>query len=444
MPNLLKLYRTWYTAVTPRKTMLQFVFPPHIQAGIASNIYTIVKSQATGQLLGIARDAATGRFVGNAVAMGINPLASVSSLIGLVPGVIGNIQNHKIIQKSNFMIEQNKMILSQLGALQSSVGVLQATTAAIGVGVVVTGAISAVNLYQTMKLRKAVQKLDIKVENGFLDLKALLRDQGQAIQEQIDRVAEDIKFEQHRIELIRAYSHFIGASKLIQKSLLYEDLSQRKANLANALQTLHNALEIYRSPQILSDNNPPGLLRRYECAWAIEQAIAIAHTLENEMEVAGRCIGELQEQIRRDAIAVAERCETQEELDFVFPELKHIHDNDLQALELWQAQIDWTRSLSSEEAEQLQAIEFTPLEDAPLAVAEPAAMAEYNAIKDKSHFASQRDQIKLMMSPQLRETYIQTVSDRAQKAGHTALTPKHLDPASPLAIANLYHYLQEV
>ncbi|MGC9526853.1 MAG: hypothetical protein ACP5D7_15070 [Limnospira sp.] len=295
-----------------------------------------------------------------------------------------------------------------------------------------------------MKLQKAVKQIGIKIDNGFLDLKTLLQDQGQAILEQIDRVAEDIKFEQHRIELIRAYSHFVGASKLIQKSLLYEDLSQRKANLANALQTLHNALEIYRSPQILSDNNPPGLLRRYECAWAIEQAIAIAHTLENEMEVASRCIGELQQQIRRDAIAVANRCETQEELDFVFPELKHIHDNDLQALELWQAQIDWTRSLSSEEAEQLQAIEFTPLEDAPLALAEPAAVAEYNAIKDKSHFASQRDQIKLMMSPKLRETYIQTVSDRAKEAGHTALIPKHLDPASPLAIANLYHYLQEV
>lgn len=44
-----------------------FQFAPAIQAKIDSGLYEVVRSQATGQLLGLARDKATGQFVGHAV-----------------------------------------------------------------------------------------------------------------------------------------------------------------------------------------------------------------------------------------------------------------------------------------------------------------------------------------------------------------------------------------
>ncbi len=83
-------------------------------------------------------------------------------------------------------------------AVQSSLGVLQATTAVIGVGVAAGVGLSAVNLYQTIKLRKAVERLEVKIENGFIDLKQALREQGAEVKELIERVSQDMKFEQHR------------------------------------------------------------------------------------------------------------------------------------------------------------------------------------------------------------------------------------------------------
>ena len=51
---------------------------------------------------------------------------------------------------------------------------LQATTAFIGVGTVAVGVLSAVNLQQTLKLRKEVGQLRIEVKDGFIDLKQAL------------------------------------------------------------------------------------------------------------------------------------------------------------------------------------------------------------------------------------------------------------------------------
>ena len=127
--------------------MLNFVFPPTIQAGIASGAYEVVRNAATGQLLGIARDRATGRFVGHAVGAitNNNPLFSLLGInpIGGVIGIGQMVQTHRGFQA----------VLSNLNAIQSSLGVLQATTALIGVGTVTSVVLSAVNLHQTLKLR---------------------------------------------------------------------------------------------------------------------------------------------------------------------------------------------------------------------------------------------------------------------------------------------------
>lgn len=136
-----------------------FQFSPAIQAGIAAGKYVQVYTSA-GVPIGMARDAVTGRFVAHAIGAVVNnsplsPLLSASQLITTGAQMYQTHQGFKAVQAS-------------LQALQTSVGILQATTAVIGVGVAAGVALSAVNLYQTLKLRKAVEKLELKVEMGLL------------------------------------------------------------------------------------------------------------------------------------------------------------------------------------------------------------------------------------------------------------------------------------
>ncbi len=91
-----------------------FQFAPAILAGINSGMYEVVRNTATGQLLGIARDKATGYFVANAVGLAsngfsINPLFAPAQL---VMGGVQMFQTHKGFQKTYRMLD----------TLQNSVG----------------------------------------------------------------------------------------------------------------------------------------------------------------------------------------------------------------------------------------------------------------------------------------------------------------------------------
>ncbi|PSB63003.1 hypothetical protein C7B61_13890, partial [filamentous cyanobacterium CCP1] len=127
---------------------LTFVFPPHIQAGIAKGIYAQVV-RGDGTLVGVARDVATGRFVGLATghsldqqpflwrilldggmkALSASPTSPLSPLLSGVQ----MLQVHRGFQKTYQKLD---VIQAGLQSLQQSVGVLQATTALIGVGTV--------------------------------------------------------------------------------------------------------------------------------------------------------------------------------------------------------------------------------------------------------------------------------------------------------------------
>ena len=81
-----------------------FQFTPAIQALINSGIYEIVSNIATGQLLGIVRNKATGQFVAHAVACGsratgitVNPLFAPAQL---AMGGLQMVQTHAGFQTS--------------------------------------------------------------------------------------------------------------------------------------------------------------------------------------------------------------------------------------------------------------------------------------------------------------------------------------------------------
>ncbi|WP_249064431.1 hypothetical protein [Argonema antarcticum] len=339
--------------------------------------------------------------------------------------------------------------LTQAGfqSLQASVGVLQASTAVIGVGVAAGVALSAVNLWQTMKLREDVKQLRLEVKDGFIDLKEALKGQGTEILQRIDQVAADVEFRNHRTILAIAYGKFLQATELI-KLAMSEDISIRNNDLAIAKGMLAEALANYRNPQLLSDTSAAGKLRRMECAWAIEQTMALTFQLQNQLDAVSPCLSHLQSKIRQDCFNVINSCESEDELDFLFPEIKRIHDHDLVVLESWQNQIDWMRSLPESELKLLESAEFSNLEVTPdtnsatTALAAPPEQLFYEKLKEKSHPQSLQDQMIYMMKPELRRQHQLYISQKATSAGYKSLVPSNLQQASDLAVANLYWYFK--
>lgn len=418
---------------------MEYIFSAGSQALLAAGKLLQVTT-STGQVLPLLRDPVTGRFVEMAKAVVVNN-TSLSPLMALspvnLPLTLGHMyQTHRGFQK----------VLGELVGIKSSLGVLQATTAFIGVGVAVTAVLSAVNLWQTLKLREDVKQLKLELRGGFLDLKQALRSQGVEIIQHLDQVAEDIKFEQHRLEYLKAYSRFIQATKLMKTATTIEDLDARKVELSNARQTLGEALAIYNSPHLLSETSAPGKLRRHECAWAIEQTICLTYQLQNEPKALKQSISELQEKIRQDSLEVIKCCETEEELDFIFPELTRIHDHDLAALSAWENQIDWMMSLPAEDLKLLASADFQESTETPetqlTTVTEPLEFKYYQELKQKSHPASLQDQLIFLMNPELRRESERYVSQHAKNAGFKSLVSANLKKASHMTVANLYWYFK--
>lgn len=337
-----------------------------------------------------------------------------------------------------------KSLSDGITAIQQNLGVLQSTTALIGVGTIANLAISAASLHQILKLREDVRQMRVEIKDGFIDLKKALKDQGAEILNRIDEVAADIKFEQHRVVLIHAYSQFLAATKLIQQSLLTEP-HIRDQGLASARHMLSVALADYRNPQLLSETSALGKLRRMECAWAIEQTIIMTYQIQKQSSVVTQELKSLQVTIRQDIVDVSNAVQSQAEIDLLYPEISRICTQDLEVLSSWQEQSEWIQSLAASDLKLLESSELSPVPQemtSALSSFEVPEQKIYEELKPKSHFDSLRDQLKLMASPELRSKYEYEVVEKAQASGHKALKADVVKQTSDMAIANLYHYLQ--
>ncbi len=389
-----------------------FVFPPHIQAGIISGTYEVVKNSA-GVLLGIARDRATGHFVGAAIGMVAEPLLAIPDFVLGVAQMVQTDLNFKETCKRLDVIEYG------LKSLSANVGILSASTAVIGVGVVAIAALSAVNLHQTLKMREDIKELKLTVTQGFISIDALLKDQKAEVIAEIKLLAESINFEQDRLILSRAYQKFDQAQRLIQNALLMEDKHTRNSTLTSAQHILANALADYNNPELFKATCAVGYLRRVECAWAIEQTISLTYQLLNEPASVSNSLSHLQERIRQDILTVIERC-TKDEMDFIFPEITRIYNQDLAVLNSWQNQVDWMLSLSADERKQLASLNMektsvSKTHEEVAIVAEPEEIALYENLQQKSHFKSLRDQLRFLIKPSLRQQHESYISQKATK-----------------------------
>jgi hypothetical protein len=418
---------------------MYFQFAPAIQAGIEAGKYLQVVTSA-GIPIGMARDLGTGQFVAHAIGAVAqnNPLSPLVSPLNFVMGAAQMYQNHRGFTS----------VLNGLNIIQSSLGVLQATTAFIGVGTVAVGVLSAVNLYQTMKLREDIKQLRLEVKDGFIDLKQALKDQGTEIKELIEHVANDVEFRHHRTILAQAYGLFLQALHRFKVAIQLQDINRRNSEVDAVRGMLFETLADYANPQLLSETCSAGQLRRLECSWAIEQVIVITYQVQNEFAAVSDRLFHLQHKIRQDALSVIDACGSEDELDFLFPEIIRIHNHDLAILNSWQNHIDWMHTLPLEERHFLSSLDIkvadiiTSNNQVNPILLKPTEQVFYENLKPKSHPLSLESQLKLMIEPALHQKYASYISQEATSAGYKTLVISNLQQVSDLAIANLYWYFK--
>lgn len=433
--------------------VMSFVFPAAIQAGIASGAYEVVRNAATGHLIGLARDVVTKKFVGHAIgaatSMGVAPwMAPAQLVLGLTVGAAQSAQMHRGFQKTYRELD---VIKTGISSLQSSVGILQASQAILGVGVVAGVILSAANLWQTIKLRQEVEQLGMEIKEGFLNLENLINDQSQEIKDQVRRVAEDIKFEQHRVVLIQAYGQFCEANRLIKTALTCDDLAIRNSTLSNAELMLSNALADYRNPQLLSDLSAAARLRRLECCWAIEQTLALTFQLRGQYKAVVDRLSQLRSHIANAAIDLMNMA-TPEEFEFLVPELMRIYNADWEVISSWIDHADWIATLSNEELLELASdSSSSPEQTADVETVKPldletmpAEVVLYESWTQKMPRAAIHDSTILMFNPNLRLPMIEEIQAAAQKKEYGALSIENLRSVSNTSLASLKQYFNQL
>jgi hypothetical protein len=287
----------------------------------------------------------------------------------------------------------------------------------------------------------------LEVQEGFLNLHEALAGQGEELLKHIDQVAEDVEFKNHRTILVQAYGKFNKALNRLQTALTLKDFGRRNDEITAARNMLFDALADYDNNQLMEGISPAAYLRRRECVWAIEQAIAMTFQMQGEFSaVSDRLIG-LDQTIRRDAVKVISDIEDLEELDFFFPEIHRIHDHDLATIAAWQAHADWYQTLDSEELQQLSSLtikEQTTLEvtavEPEIELTELPEYIYYEKAQEQSHARAIQDSLLILMDSNIRVKSQQYVAERAMQEGLNSLTEKNLAVATPLTIANLEYY----
>ncbi len=395
---------------------------------------------ADGTLLPILRDVTTGRMVEIAKATAGFSLESIAAPAQLIMGPIQMVQTHLGFQKTYQMLD----------TLQKSVAVLQGTTAVIGVGTFAGVALSGVNLYQTLKIRESLQKIDLKIDQ-VLDK---ISSESEDIKQRIDRVAQDVEFKMHRTILDQAYGRFQQSIFSLKNILEIQDSHSRLSNLATIYGNLTQVLADYKNPQIYSQNtNAPGRLRRHECAWQMEQAVAMTFIWQGEFGAASSQMQQLRDNIYQDTWDILSCCKSEEEVDFIYPELMRIHTQDLPAIAGWHAQVDYLKTAPKEELEAIKNLVNTEESPQETLAASPdnelieqnnelIEQTQYEQLKNTSHFLALRDHLKFTINRQARQDYESYISARSPHHGYRALAASNWQEISDITVANLYWYLK--
>ncbi|MEG3859738.1 hypothetical protein [Microcoleus sp. herbarium12] len=436
---------------------MDYLFTP--ATGDRLNTGSLVQpATKTGKLLPAARDPVTGEFVEIAKVFYPSTTATLShrGVLGLLAQLAGGgplqpLVAPAYVTAAPLQLAQThqgfQKIYRMLNCLKINLAVMQATAAVIGIGTVSNTVLSAVNLDQVLKIREEAKHQKLKIKDGFIDLRHILKDRGVDVIQQIFKVAHNSNFEMYRQKLVNGYDIFSKAIKRCQSALTVPDIKLRNSEINSGRDMLFEALKIYDNPGLLEGLCCAAQLRQRECVWAIELAIGVTFQLQRAYDMVSSRLKELQSKIRQDILTVVKGCQSQSELDFLFPEVTRVLGHDLSVIEFWQNEVDWMQTLSAKDQHQLASLDKVSGDNLKTSIhttfavvaAEPSL---YENLKQKSHFLSLRDQLVFAVSPELRRGYEFYVCQQAIASGYPALATSNWQEISDLTVTNLYYFFQ--
>ncbi len=202
---------------------------------------------------------------------------------------------------------------TMLSTIQSSIGAL-GTYATVGCG------LSAVSVFQLVKVQRQLQNLDNKITDGFLDLK-------QYISENLQNLLEN----QQKQRLAQAYHYYLQGVERVKSSLLIKDISLRNQHLAHSITIFNQALSAYETPGEYQEINLPARLRRLECCWAMRAAVAEGYALQGEYDASLDSYQTLQKRICTDSLDLLSGLDDTN-FKFVSSDLHWIFENDVKII----------------------------------------------------------------------------------------------------------------
>jgi len=231
--------------------------------------------------------------------------SNVNALSASVAGVSEN-----VVQLGDGIAQQSMM----LSSIQSSIS-------AIGMMSAVGCTLSAVNVFQLIKVQRSLNRVEKKIDDGFIDLKVFFSEQ-----------LQNLLSEQQRQRLAQAYNHYRKALEQLQISLLIQDPINRKLSINSCIDVFVQSLAIYDDKQEYQYINVPAKLRRLECSWSLEAAIAESRYLQGEYTAALHSY----EKQRQRIIAETEMLKSEmseNDYKFVVADLHWIFENDVKIID---------------------------------------------------------------------------------------------------------------
>lgn len=333
-------------------------------------------------------------------------------------------------------------------SLQEKASILESATATLGVGVALLGILSAQNLQQTREVNRKLDLVQLGLEKGFTDLKLMINSQGDEILKTINQVSQEIQQEIHRVEFVKAYGIFQSVhNNRLPSALITQNPKDRTDKLNFIWNELQNCLAIYNNKELIYCPSISGKLKRLECAWAIEQTLALIDILQNNFDACIFQLNHLRDKIIKDCLYLTESCQSEAEIDFIFPRINSIINHDMLLIDFWKNNLKVMQNLSIEDQEKLANLDVTDIvslneSQESNALQQLSSFEVYQELKEKSHFISLKDQLKFLIKPELRFEYESYISQRAIAINFQGLALTNWQEAPDLTVANLYYYFK--
>lgn len=247
---------------------------------------------------------------------------NVESGIGALESEMGGLQSSVNVLSANVSeISQNVGQLGEGIAQQSMMlSSLQTSISAIGMMSAVGCTLSAVNVFQLIKVQRSLNRVEKKIDDGFIDLKAFFSEQ-----------LQNLLNEQQRQRLAQAYNHYRKACEQLQNSLLIQDPINKKLSINSCIDVFVQSLAIYDDKQEYQHINTPAKLRRLECSWSLEAAIAESRYLQGEYSAALHSYEKLRQRIMAETEMLKSEMRP-DNFSFVGADLHWIFENDIKII----------------------------------------------------------------------------------------------------------------